>query len=90
MRVRIRGVIYETVQGEEPMKIIVLAYLLITWVDGSQSGFKLPAGYPCGDAMDDAIAQARDMGFKYEMMQCIYTDQIIVSPRPMPRPKDLK
>ena len=34
-----------------------------------------------------ALAKANDM--EYTMMRCIYTDQIIVSPRPMPRPKDL-
>ena len=64
-----------------------LAYLLITWVDGSQSGFKLPADYSCNDAMDDAIAQAGDVSFDYLIMQCIYTDQIIVSPRPPKRPE---
>ena len=71
------------------MKAIVLSYLLISWVDGSLSGFEVPADMKCGDLMDEAIAlaKANDMGF--EMMQCIYTDKIVVSPRPMPRPKDL-
>ena len=67
----------------------VLAYLLISWVDGSQSGYKLPADMECGDLMDEAIALAKANDMEYTMMQCIYTDQIIVSPRPMPRPKDL-
>lgn len=67
----------------------VLVYLLITWVDGSQSGFKLPADYSCNDAMDNAIAQAGDLSFDYLLMQCIYTDQIIVSPRPPKRPEGL-
>ena len=65
----------------------VLVYLLITWVDGSQSGFKLPADYSCNDAMDDAIAQAGEVSFDYLIMQCIYTDQIIVSPLPPKRPE---
>lgn len=67
----------------------VLAFLLITWVDGSQSGFKLPADYPCGDAMDNAIVQAGEMGFEYTIMRCVYTDQIIVSPRPPKKPEGL-
>jgi hypothetical protein len=67
----------------------VLVYLLITWVDGSQSGFKLPADYSCNDAMDNAIAQAGDLSFDYLIMRCIYTDQIIVSPRPPKRPEGL-
>jgi hypothetical protein len=67
----------------------VLVYLLITWVDGSQSGFKLPADYSCNDAMDNAIAQAGEVSFDYLIMQCIYTDQIIVSPRPPKRPEGL-
>ena len=67
----------------------VLVYLLITWVDGSQSGFKLPADYSCNDAMDNAIAQAAEVSFDYLIMQCIYTDQIIVSPRPLKRPTGL-
>ena len=32
----------------------LLAILLITWIDGSQSGFKLPADMECGDLMDEA------------------------------------
>lgn len=67
----------------------VLVYLLITWVDGSQSGFKLPADYSCNDAMEDAIAQAADVSFDYLLMQCIHTDQIIVSPRPPKRPEGM-
>ena len=67
----------------------VLAYLLITWVDGSQTGFKLPADYSCNDAMGNAISQAEGLGFGYLIMQCIYTDQIIVSPRPPKRPEGL-
>ena len=67
----------------------LLAILLITWIDGSQSGYKLPAYMECGDLMDEAIALAKANGMEYTMMQCIYTDQVIVSPRPMPRPKDL-
>lgn len=71
------------------MKVVVLSYLLISWIDGSLSGFEVPTDTTCGDLMDEAIAlaKANDMGF--EMMQCIYTDKIVVSPRPMPRPKDL-
>ena len=68
----------------------LLAILLITWVDGSQSGYKLPADLECGDLMDEAIALAKANDMEYTMMRCIYSvDQIIVSPRPMPRPKDL-
>lgn len=66
-----------------------LAILLITWIDGSQSGFKLPADMECGNLMDHAISLAKANGMEYTMMKCIYTDQIIVSPRPMPRPADL-
>ena len=68
------------------MKAIVLSYLLISWIDGSQSGYKLPANLECGDLMDEAIALAKANDMEYTMMRCIYTDQIIVSPRPMPRP----
>ena len=71
------------------MKAVVLSYLLISWIDGSQSGYKLPADMECGDLMDEAIALAKANDMGYTMMQCIYTDQIIVSPRPLPRPKDL-
>jgi hypothetical protein len=67
----------------------VLVYLLITWIDGSQSGYKLPADMECGDLMDEAIALAKANDMEYTMMRCIYTDQVIVSPRPMPRPADL-
>ena len=67
----------------------VLMILLITWVDGSQSGFSLPADYDCGTAMNDAIAQAGDLELKYDMMQCVETNKIIQSPYPVPRPKDL-
>ena len=67
----------------------LLAILLITWIDGSQSGFKLSADMECGDLMDHAISLAKANDMEYTMMRCIYTDQIIVSPRPMPRPKDL-
>ena len=40
-----------------------LSILLITWIDGSQSGFKLSADMECGDLMDHAIslAKANDM-----------------------------
>lgn len=71
------------------MKAVVLSYLLISWIDGSVSGFKIPADMKCGDLMDTAITLANENDLGYEMMQCIYTDKIIVSPRPMPRPKDL-
>ena len=64
----------------------LLAILLITWIDGSQSGYKLPADMECGDLMDEAIALAREHEMRYLVMRCIYTDQIVVSPRPMPRP----
>ena len=67
----------------------LLAILLITWIDGSQSGYKLPADMECGNLMDYAISLAKANDMEYTMMRCIYTDQIIVSPRPMPRPKDL-
>jgi hypothetical protein len=39
--------------------------------------------------MANAIAQAEDLGFDHLIMQCIYTDQIIVSPRPPKRPTGL-
>jgi len=64
----------------------LLAILLITWIDGSQSGFKVPAYMTCGDLMDEAIALAREHHMRYSVMRCIYTDQVVVSPRPMPRP----
>jgi hypothetical protein len=67
----------------------VLAYLLISWIDGSFSGFEVPIDTTCGDLMDEAIALAKANDMGYIMMECIYTDTIIVSPRPMPRPKDL-
>ena len=67
----------------------LLAILLITWIDGSQSGFKLPADMECGDLMDEALALAKEHSMSHTEMRCIYTDQIIVSLRPMPRPKDL-
>lgn len=66
------------------MKFLVI--LLISWSDGSYSGFELPADYECNMAMDDAIVQAADMGFDYGRMECIYTDTIIVSPLPPRRP----
>jgi hypothetical protein len=75
--------------GEEEMKAIVLSYLLISWIDGSLSGFEVPIDTTCGDLMDEAIALANEHDMGYTMMQCIYTDQIIVSPLPPPRPKDL-
>ena len=71
------------------MKVVVLSYLLISWIDGSMSGYTVPIDTTCGDLMDEAIALAKANDMEYTMMQCIYTDQIIVSPRPMPRPKDL-
>jgi hypothetical protein len=67
----------------------LLAILLITWIDGSQSGYKLPADMECGDLMDEAIDLAKANDMEYTMMKCIYTDQVIVSPRPMPRPEGL-
>jgi len=67
------------------MKVLVI--LLITWIDGSQSGFALPVDRECADAMDAAISQADEMGMQYEMMQCVYTNTIIVSPRPPKRPE---
>ena len=66
------------------MKMLVI--LLITWVDGTQSGFELEPSYSCNQAMDDAMALADDVGFEHVRMECIYTDQIIVSPKPMRRP----
>jgi hypothetical protein len=71
------------------MKAVFLSYLLISWVDGSLSGFEVPADIKCGDLMDEAIALANEHDMAYTIMECIYTDQIIVSPRPPPRPKDL-
>jgi hypothetical protein len=71
------------------MKAVFLSYLLISWIDGSQSGFKVPAYMTCGDLMDEALALAKEHSMRHTQMRCIYTDQIIVSPRPMPRPKDL-
>jgi len=65
----------------------LLAILLITWIDGSQSGFNVPTDMTCGDLMDEAIALANKHEMEYTEMRCIYTDQIVVSPRPMPRPK---
>lgn len=67
----------------------LLAILLITWIDGSQSGYKLPANLECGDLMDEAIALAKANDMEYIMMKCIYTDQIIVSPFPPKKPKGL-
>jgi hypothetical protein len=67
----------------------LLAILLITWIDGSQTGFKVPADMTCGDLMDKALVLAKAHDMEHTMMRCIYTDQIIVSPRPMPRPIDL-
>lgn len=67
------------------MKLLVI--LLITWIDGSQSGFALPVDYECADAMDAAVLQAAAMGMQYEMMQCVQTDTIIASPRPPKRPE---
>lgn len=63
-----------------------LAILLITWVDGSQSGFNVPADMTCGDLMDEAIALADESDMRYSVMRCIYTDQVIVSPKPPKRP----
>lgn len=71
------------------MKAVFLSYLLISWIDGSQSGFKLPADMECGDLMDEAIALANEHDMAFDMMQCIYTDQLLTSPRPKPRPADL-
>jgi hypothetical protein len=67
----------------------LLAILLITWIDGSQSGYKLPADMECGDLMDEAIALAKANNMEYTMMRCIYTDQIIVSPLPPKKPEGL-
>jgi hypothetical protein len=64
----------------------LLAILLITWIDGSQSGYNVPTYMTCGDLMDEAIALAREHHMRYSVMRCIYTDQVVVSPRPMPRP----
>jgi hypothetical protein len=67
----------------------LLAILLITWIDGSQSGYRLPADMECGDLMDEAIALANEHDMGYTIMECIYTDQIIVSPLPPKRPEGL-
>lgn len=67
----------------------VLAYLLISWIDGSMSGYTVPIDTTCGDLMDEAIALAKANDMGYTMMQCIYTDTIIVSPLPPRRPEDL-
>ena len=67
----------------------LLAILLITWIDGSQSGFEVPTYMTCGDLMDEALALAKEHSMRHTEMRCVYTDHIIVSPRPMPRPKDL-
>jgi len=64
----------------------LLAILLITWIDGSQSGYNVPTYMTCGDLMDEAIALAHEHEMRYSVMRCIYTDQVVVSPRPMPRP----
>ncbi len=64
----------------------LLAILLITWIDGSQSGYNVPNDMICGDLMDEAIALANKHEMRYLVMRCIYTDQVVVSPRPMPRP----
>lgn len=71
------------------MKVVVLSYLIISWIDGSQSGFEVPAYMTCGDLMDEAIALAKAHDMEHTEMRCIYENQIIVSPRPPPRPKDL-
>jgi hypothetical protein len=67
----------------------LLAILLITWIDGSQSGYNVPTYMTCGDLMDKALALAKAHDMEHTELRCIYTDQIIVSPRPMPRLKDL-
>jgi hypothetical protein len=64
----------------------LLAILLITWIDGSQSGYNVPTDMICGDLMDEAIALANENEMRYSVMRCIYTDQIVVSPRPPKRP----
>ena len=64
----------------------LLAILLITWIDGSQSGYNVPNDMICGDLMDEAIALAHEHHMRYSVMRCIYTDQIVVSPRPPKRP----
>ena len=71
------------------MKAIVLSYLLISWVDGSLSGFEVPTDTKCGDLMDEYIALANEHDMGFDMMQCIYTDDLLTSPRPKPRPADL-
>lgn len=67
----------------------VLAYLLISWIDGSMSGYTVPIDTTCGDLMDEAIALAKANDMEYTMMRCLYTDQVIVSPLPPRRPEDL-
>lgn len=67
----------------------LLTILLITWIDGSQSGFEILPPMICGDMMDQAIAIAKAHAMEYEIMECIYTDQIVVSPRPPKRPEGL-
>jgi len=42
----------------------LLAILLITWIDGSQSGYKLPADMECGNLMDYAISLAKENGME--------------------------
>lgn len=64
----------------------LLAILLITWIDGSQSGYNVPNDMICGDLMDEALAIARENDMRFEVMRCIYTDQIVVSPLPPKRP----
>lgn len=64
----------------------LLAILLITWIDGSQSGYNVPTDMICGDLMDEALAIARENDMRFEVMRCIYTDQIVVSPLPSKRP----
>jgi hypothetical protein len=63
-----------------------LAILLITWIDGSQSGYNVPTDMICGDLMDQAITLANENEMRYSVMRCIYTDQIVVSPFPPKRP----
>ena len=55
----------------------MLIFLLITWMDGSQTRIAPPPGVECSDYMVFSIATAHEMQMEYANMECIPTDIIL-------------
>lgn len=65
--------------------------LVLTFADGSRTGYTLLTHAECEDLLEEALTIVEEQStLTLTMVQCIDTDVITVSPRPMKKPEGLK